>query len=69
MSVHKPFTFYGNVLGVSAAYRLDPELAYRKLNDFYNTVLSILRISAQKAQILFMPTCSAIQFLYGANAL
>ena len=40
---HKPgFTFFGDLLGVAAAYRLSPRRAYEKLNDFYNTVFSSL---------------------------
>jgi hypothetical protein len=32
------FTFYGDLLGISALYRLSPVMAYKKLNEFYNTV-------------------------------
>jgi hypothetical protein len=32
------FTFYGDLLGIAAAYNLGPEVAYSKLNRFYNTV-------------------------------
>lgn len=32
------FTFYGDLLGIGAAYRLSSEVAYSKLNAFYNTV-------------------------------
>lgn len=30
------FTFYGDLLGISSNYNLDSNLAYSKLNDFYN---------------------------------
>jgi hypothetical protein len=32
------FTFYGDLLGISALYRLSPDMAYKKLNEFYQTV-------------------------------
>ena len=32
------FTFYGDLLGIGAAYQLGPQVAYAKLDDFYNTV-------------------------------
>ncbi len=32
------FTFYGDLLGIAAAYQLGPQVAYEKLNRFYNTV-------------------------------
>ena len=35
-SIH--FTFYGDLLGIAAAYSLGPQVAYSKLNLFYNTV-------------------------------
>lgn len=34
------FTYYGDLLGVGAAYNLGPEVAYRKLNAFYNTAFA-----------------------------
>jgi hypothetical protein len=36
------FTFYGDLLGIGAAYQLGPQVAYTKLNDFYNTVFERL---------------------------
>jgi hypothetical protein len=32
------FTFYGDLLGISALYRLSSDMAYKKLNEFYKTV-------------------------------
>jgi hypothetical protein len=32
-----PFTFYGDLLGVSSYYKLAPRNAHKKLDDFYNT--------------------------------
>lgn len=32
------FTFYGDLLGIASAYQLGPNVAYRKLDTFYNTV-------------------------------
>jgi hypothetical protein len=32
------FTFYGDLLGVSNLYRLNPESAHNSLNTFYNTI-------------------------------
>ncbi len=34
------FTFYGDLLGISSMYRLAPQRAYERLNDFYNTTFS-----------------------------
>jgi len=33
-----PFTFYGDLLGISGYYKLNPKIAKEKLNEFYNTV-------------------------------
>jgi hypothetical protein len=37
-----PFTFYGDLLGVSNYYRIDADTAYEKLNFFYNETYDIL---------------------------
>lgn len=37
------FTFYADLLGIGAAYRLSPNTAHQKLNKFYNIVFSRLR--------------------------
>jgi hypothetical protein len=37
------FTFYGDVLGIAASYRLSPEIAHSKLDRFYNTVFDLFR--------------------------
>ena len=34
------FTYYGDLLGISGLYRLGPDIAYKKLNEFYNCVFS-----------------------------
>ena len=36
------FTFYGDLLGIGAAYRLGPHTAYDKLNAFYNETFHTL---------------------------
>jgi len=36
------FTYYGDLLGISAYYKLSPIIAKDKLNSFYNTVFSSL---------------------------
>lgn len=36
------FTFYGDLLGISAYYKLGPKVAKDKLNEFYNTCFSTL---------------------------
>lgn len=36
------FTFYGDLLGIVAAYRLGASIAYERLNEYYNCVFSIL---------------------------
>ena len=39
MNASTSFTFYGDLLGIGAAYSLSPKLAYTKLDTFYNTVI------------------------------
>ena len=41
-----PFTYYGDLLGVSNYYRIDPRIAKDKLNAFYNLVYSLFKNSA-----------------------
>ena len=36
------YTYYGDLLGISGFYRLDPARAYERLNEFYNTTFSCL---------------------------
>ena len=36
------FTYYGDLLGIEAAYQLGADVAYNKLNVFYNTVFGVL---------------------------
>lgn len=36
------FTFYGDLLGIAAAYRLGASIAYQRLNEYYNCVFSML---------------------------
>ena len=36
------YTFYGDILGMSNYYKLDKNIAYKKLNDFYNTTFYTL---------------------------
>ena len=31
------FTYWGDLLGISGYYRLNPDVAKARLNDFYNT--------------------------------
>jgi hypothetical protein len=38
-----PFTFYGDLLGISNAYRLSPDAAYEKLDRFYNLCFQHLK--------------------------
>jgi hypothetical protein len=38
MNANNGFTFYGDLLGIGSAYQLSADLAYKKLNLFYNTV-------------------------------
>jgi hypothetical protein len=38
-----PFTYYGDLLGVSNFYRIDPDTAYKKLSFFYNETFQIFR--------------------------
>lgn len=36
------YTYYGDLLGISALYRLDPTAAYNQLDKFYNKIYSLL---------------------------
>ena len=36
------YTFYGDLLGIGAAYKLGPRTAYEKLNTFYNETFTTL---------------------------
>ncbi len=36
------FTYYGDLLGVSSFYRLSPEIAYKRINDFYEMTFKTL---------------------------
>jgi hypothetical protein len=42
-----PFTFYGDLLGISNAYKLSPEAGYEKLNRFYNVCFQHLKSACQ----------------------
>lgn len=42
------FTYYGDLLGVSSFYRLSPEIAYRRINDFYETSFNVLNSFLEK---------------------
>ena len=44
-----PFTFYGDLLGVGSAYRLGSDIAYEKLNAFYNETFSTLSVLSQQS--------------------
>lgn len=61
------FTFYGDLLGISSNYNLDPTLAYSKLNDFYNTSFSNLKdyCNAYPHSKVFMFSDSIL--FYGEN--
>lgn len=37
-----PFTFFGDLLGIGAAYQLSADTAHRKLNAFYNSAFAVL---------------------------
>jgi hypothetical protein len=41
------FTFYGDLLGISNAYRLSPQAGYEKLDRFYNACFHHSRIACQ----------------------
>jgi hypothetical protein len=38
-----PFTYYGDLLGVSNFYRIDADTAYKKLSFFYNEAYQVFR--------------------------
>ncbi len=46
-----PFTYYGDLLGISGFYKLSPQIAHQKLSDFYNT--TFLNISDEFDVIMF----------------
>lgn len=42
-----PFTFYGDLLGISNAYKLSPQAGYEKLDRFYNLCFQHLKTACQ----------------------
>lgn len=42
------FTFYGDLLGISNAYRLSPNAGYQKLDRFYNLCFQYLRAVCER---------------------
>jgi hypothetical protein len=63
------FTFYGDLLGISSNYNLDPNLAYSKLNDFYNISFNELKnyCTAYPGSKVFMFSDSIL--FYGENSI
>ncbi len=63
------YTFYGDLLGFSNYYRLSPEIAYNRLNDFYSTVHSVLKDHVAKettdVEVVMM---SDSVLIWGSNA-
>jgi hypothetical protein len=61
------FTFYGDLLGISSNYNLDTNLAYSKLNDFYNISFDELKgfCEAFPTSRVFMFSDSLL--IYGKN--
>jgi hypothetical protein len=59
------FTFYGDLLGVGAAYQLSSALAYERLNEFYNTVFSFLFEKTQEGRNLKVYMFSDSVLIYG----
>lgn len=64
------FTFYGDLLGFSNYYKLSPQIAYQRLNDFYNTVHDVLgeycNDPNNKTEIMMM---SDSLLIWGDNAM
>jgi len=63
------FTYWGDLLGISGYYRLNPAVAKAKLNDFYNTTFNILSdycMSHPERKVLMF---SDSLLIYGEDAL
>ena len=61
------FTFFGDLLGISGFYRLAPEIARKKLNEFYNTTFFSLSDYCRNGARTEMFSDSVL--VYGPDAL
>lgn len=62
------FTFYGDLLGISNAYRLSPDAGYRKLDRFYNLCFDHLRIACSGTNPAQVNLFSDSIFFWGNDA-
>jgi len=62
-----PFTFYGDLLGISNTYKLSPDAAYQKLDRFYNLCFQHLK-SACNGGLTQVNLFSDSMFFWGDNA-
>jgi hypothetical protein len=63
------FTYWGDLLGISGYYRLNPTVAKAKLNDFYNTTFNSLSDYCRLHTELKVFMFSDSLLMYGEDAL
>ena len=62
------FTFFGDLLGISGAYRLSASIAYDKLNEFYRTTFNSISAYCQGNPDLQVNLFSDSILIWGTNA-
>jgi len=64
-----PYTFYGDLLGISNYYKLDPETAYEKLDKFYAiTYRNLSNYCHNNSNVVNVNMFSDSILIYGDNA-
>jgi hypothetical protein len=63
------FTYWGDLLGISGYYRLNPTVAKAKLNDFYNTTFYSLSSYCESHREVKVLMFSDSLLMYGEDAL
>lgn len=62
------YTFYGDLLGVSSYYKLGTDIAYSKLNLYYNITFKTLETYCQNNQDVQVLMFSDSMFMWGNDA-
>ncbi len=68
LEVDVGFTYYGDLLGISGYYRLSPEMAKEKLNEFYDTVFCALSNYCEQNPRFKVHMFSDSLLIYGDDA-
>ncbi|WP_156180961.1 hypothetical protein [Desulfovibrio sp. TomC] len=63
-----PFTYYGDLVGVTSLYSVDPKLGYEALDGFYNTVFNSLSSYMDEHQDVKVCMFSDSMVMYGDDA-